>query len=736
MLKVLILDDDIDNCQTIENIITFSGHQVLSTYDSQSFLNQVSSWCPQVVIVDLLLGDTDGITVLSALPAAKDKPDVIVLSGTHQRLLEAASRSARSHGFNVLGCLAKPFSPEALRQLLKKHSRATQANSSITQKQTATLSSAELESAFELQLFYLVYQPKIDCGTSSLVGFEALCRLNLPGIGDISPEQFIPLCEQHGLIDQLTQFVIDSAVPWFADFLQRSTELIQQLNNSNIRLALNISALSIEHSDIFTHLIKQCNDHKVAPNNIILELTETAAMSDPVSSLDTLTRLRLHGFQLSIDDFGTGYSSILQLVRLPFSELKIDRHFVSTATQSKESQLVISSVINMAHSLGISVTAEGIEDRQTLAFLQKNHCDAAQGFYIAKPLTAPQVENWVIQHQDDKELARLKALRALDILDSAPEERFDRIIRLTQRIFEVPVCTLSLVDQQRIWYKSKIGLKQDEMEREGSLCELAIQHDGCFVVPDTLLNVQTKHNRMVIDQPFVRFYAGHTVKASNGAVIGSLCILDFSPRAASQFNAKALQDLATMLEKELTRNKKLTRDPLTQFKNRAGFDNRALSLIKLCQYHQLHMQLVNIKVYFNSTEHSDIFNFYHDRIIRNTAKLLRKSFLEADLIARIEDNSFVILYAAQDPSLSKKALKSFFSLADSQANKQNHMAFSYSATKVDCGIGEISSLQQLYMKLDMAQKKPVKQAKNQDSASALQSTPRWPESADTNDSLP
>jgi len=710
MLKVLVLDDDVDNCLTLEHIIRFAGHQVQSAYDSSEFLSLVNSWCPNVVVVDLLLGDTDGITVLAQLAPSGQKPDVIVLSGAHQRLLEAASRSASSHGFNVLGSLAKPFTPESLRQLLCKHLQHKQVTLTKPQHQKTNLSVVEIETAFVQQQFYLVYQPKIDCRTGSLVGFEALCRLKLPGLGDISPELFIPLCEQHGLVDRLTEFVINTAVPWFANFTQNTT---QHLNKSSLKLAINISALSIEHSAIFDYLIEQCTYHNVAAANVILELTETAAMSDPVASLDTLTRLRLYGFQLSIDDFGTGYSSILQLVRLPFSELKIDKHFVSTAGESKESRLVISSVIDMAHALGLSVTAEGIEDRRTLAFLQKRHCDAAQGFYIARPLTTDQINTWVLQHQDDKELARLKTLRALDILDSAPEERFDRITRLTQRIFAVPVCTLSLVDHHRIWYKSKIGMKLNEIEREGALCELAIQHSGSFFVPDTLLNKQTKLNSMVVAKPFVRFYAGHAVKAPNGVVIGSLCMLDFMPRAVSPFDAQALQDLAEMVEEELTTNSKLTLDPLTLLKNRTGFDKRALSLLKLCQNHQLHLQIINIRLCFDIAEHADIFNLHYDRGIRETAKLVKTSFAGADLIGRIEEDSFAIVYVAQEAGLMQLALDAFYNLVSAEKDKkQQSVLYSYRITELDCKMGELSSLQQLYMKLDMAQQRAAKQAAN------------------------
>lgn len=708
MCKVLVLDDDKDNCLTLEHIVKFAGHEVQSACHSQDFLTSVSKWQPDVVIVDLLLGDTDGISVLATLEQLQFKPAVIVVSGAHPRLLEAASRSATGHGFNVLGSLAKPFNPDALRQLLLKQVQSPNLTVPARKSFADEVSIELLQQAFSERAFYVVYQPKIDCRTSTLTGFEALCRLRLAGSVDISPEQFIPVCEQHGLINELTKYVIDSALPWFAGFLHSQRQQSTLPNIDSVRLAINISALSFEKPGIFDYLITQCEQFQLPASAIILELTETAAMADPVKSLDILTRLRLQGFHLSIDDFGTGFSSILQLVRLPFSELKIDKNFVSSAADSKESRLVISSVIDMAHALGLTVTAEGIEDRRTLAFLQKKHCDTAQGFYISKPMPVEQINVWVNQHQDDKELARLKALRALDILDSAPEERFDRIIRLAQRITAVPACTLSLMDQHRIWYKSKVGMPLDEIDREGSLCELAIQHNGSYCIADTLQHHDTRQNRLVISAPFIRFYAGHVVSAPNGVVIGSLCFIDFKPRQLSMATQEAMQDLAVMVEDELNTNNRNSVDTLTKFKNRSGFDKRAQSLLKLSQAQQLPLQLINIKLCFASLETADSYNVLHDRAIREIAQLIKKSFAGADLIARIEEDSFVILCLAQDENLVNMALSAYKSLfADLVSKKQNTALLEHAVSQLHYPRGELSSLQQLYLQLDLVgQSKP------------------------------
>ena len=141
-------------------------------------------------------------------------------------------------------------------------------------------------------------------------------------------------------------------------------------------------------------LSKICSLYHIDPERIVLELTETSAMVDSVLSLDLMTRFRVKGFQLSIDDFGTGYSSMVQLVRLPFSEIKVDKSFVMNAQQSQESRNVIKSVIDLGHSLGLQVTAEGVEDGETLNYLNGLGCDLAQGYFIARPMPGDAALRW------------------------------------------------------------------------------------------------------------------------------------------------------------------------------------------------------------------------------------------------------------------------------------------------------------------------------------------------------
>jgi EAL domain-containing protein (putative c-di-GMP-specific phosphodiesterase class I) len=159
-----------------------------------------------------------------------------------------------------------------------------------------------------------------------------------------------------------------------------------------------MSADSFRDLEFPKMLEDQLKAHCLDPSQIVLEVTESALMQELVKSLDTLTRLRMKGIALSIDDFGTGYSSLVQLHRIPFSEMKIDRSFIRNALSDEESLAIIKITIMLAHELGMKVVAEGIENQQTWDLLSSLGCDAAQGYFIAKPMPGKELLNWVRFH--------------------------------------------------------------------------------------------------------------------------------------------------------------------------------------------------------------------------------------------------------------------------------------------------------------------------------------------------
>src|SRR5690606_31753968 len=216
--------------------------------------------------------------------------------------------------------------------------------------------------------------------------------------------------------------------------------------------------LTLANEGLFERLLEMLRKLDLPPNRIVLELTESSAMANQAASLGFLTRLRIKGFQLAIDDFGTGYSSMLQLVRLPFSEIKVDKSFVMTSRGSQESRSVTRSVIDLGRSLGLESTAEGVEDEETLRFLREIGCDLVQGFLVSPPLDGEGMLHWVAERCRMDEQSRLRALYGLQLLDTPPEERFDRITRLARRLLDMPIALVGLMDSEREWMKSAQGV--------------------------------------------------------------------------------------------------------------------------------------------------------------------------------------------------------------------------------------------------------------------------------------
>lgn len=393
---LLILDDDPLLGKTIQTLAQHIGLKAQFCQTPSDFFHLLEVWQPDYLAIDLIMPQMDGVQVLLELARRNCNAQVILTSGAGQQILSAAARSAAAHQLKILGVLAKPFNTQSFRELLIQpdDSNRFQFNFHSALPQVSSIAVSELVEALANRQLSVVYQPKVCCKTYALRGFEALARWHHPEYGFISPDVFIHLAEKNGLIDSLTIAVLDIALPWFAAFCQQHRAQYPMLS-----LSLNISALSLNNLSLFDQLEQRCLQLQLAPSAIMLELTETAAMGDPITSLDILTRLRMKGFKVSIDDFGTGYSSMLQLVRLPFSELKVDKTFVMTANTVPESKLVIKAIIELAQSLGLQVTAEGIEDVAALMFLQSLGCDLAQGYFFARPLAANHLDDWLSRHQ-------------------------------------------------------------------------------------------------------------------------------------------------------------------------------------------------------------------------------------------------------------------------------------------------------------------------------------------------
>jgi len=236
----------------------------------------------------------------------------------------------------------------------------------------------------------MVYQPKVSLTDGRLRRVEALVRWDDPELGAISPSRFVPLAEKHGLIDQLTQWGLRTTLRQWLNWCEDGLDTC---------LAFNISALSLDQLDFPDLVERMCRALEVPADRLVLELTE-GATQPLVKLMDTLTRFRIKGIGLAIDDFGVGYSTLMQLRQLPFTELKIDRFFIEDAPMSKDSALIVKSIIDLAHGLNLTVTAEGVETAEQMKLLRELGCDVAQGYFVARPLEPDKLKDWIVEWRE------------------------------------------------------------------------------------------------------------------------------------------------------------------------------------------------------------------------------------------------------------------------------------------------------------------------------------------------
>ena len=244
----------------------------------------------------------------------------------------------------------------------------------------------EFESSLRDGYISLYYQPKINLERPDTLGAEALVRWRHPEMGFVSPDEFIGVIESSGQITILTRWVLKTAIAHLRKLLDEQIK---------ITCSVNLSALDLLVDDLPGYVAELLQSHKVPAENLYLEITESAIMREADKCLHNLRRLRDLGITLSIDDFGTGYSSLSQLKKLPVSELKIDKSFILNLDTSADDQLIVRSTIDLGHTLGLSVTAEGVESEAIKALLKTYGCDTAQGYLYSKPLPADDFIQWV-----------------------------------------------------------------------------------------------------------------------------------------------------------------------------------------------------------------------------------------------------------------------------------------------------------------------------------------------------
>lgn len=404
--QVLVVDDDAFSRRLLLEALKRHGFVAKGLAHARDALSDaLGGHAPDYILCDLAMPEMDGIQFIEALGAARWKGGLVLVTGEGARLLQAATKLARVMRLNVLGSLPKPVDPGTLAELLAGHRPS--AASSLQEPgamPAEKYSETELSHAIEHGQMILHYQPQVRIADGEPSGMECLVRWRHPEEGLIYPERFVPLVEDYGLVDALTDRVILLATEQLRSWRQQGIKL---------PLAINLSMDTLQNPTVVERLQNLVEASGLTASDIVWEVTESRIMRDLAPALAALSRLQLKKFAISIDDFGVGYSSLAQLRDLPFAELKIDRSFVHGAHADQVHGAIVEASARMAASLGMICVAEGVESPEDWAFARQAGCTHAQGWAIARPLPSTVLSSWLERWPVDFEaLNRAARVRA------------------------------------------------------------------------------------------------------------------------------------------------------------------------------------------------------------------------------------------------------------------------------------------------------------------------------------
>ncbi len=385
-LKILVLDDESFMLKLLNHMLVKLGFSSVTIFDNG---RGALAWIdcpnspPDLILLDLNMPEMDGVEFVRHLVERNYVGSLILVSGEDERMLQSAEKLVQAHKISVLGHLHKPVKPEDLSELLEQWTPPSLGGFWAANK---TYGADEVRAAIVNGELVNYYQPKVELTSGKVVEVESLVRWRHPQDGIVFPDQFIGVAEAHGLIDDLTRTVVDEA------FAQAK---VWQDNGLHLRVALNISMDNLATLAFADHMIAAASAAGIAPDSIVLEVTESQLMRSLSAPLEVLTRLCLKRFSLSIDDFGTGHSSLSQLRDIPFNELKVDQGFVHGAAGNDTLRAICCASLSLAQQMGMKTVAEGVEDQADWDFLRSTSCDLAQGYFIAKPMPAGEIPDWI-----------------------------------------------------------------------------------------------------------------------------------------------------------------------------------------------------------------------------------------------------------------------------------------------------------------------------------------------------
>ncbi len=374
-MRMLVIDDEEDICELIAELGGQRGLEVRTISNPEKAATILSEFKPDLVMLDLMMPGIDGVELLRLLAEHTKDAKLCLISGSDTRVLNSARRLGSAHGLDVVAAFEKPLNIALLNALFDQIVAGGKA-----------AASTDLAQAIASGQFTLHFQPVIEMKTRRVKGAEALARWTHPQRGTLLPEAFLEQVVNDGLMQALTEMVVQTSVAQASRWHQAG---------ENLTLSMNVTASTLLDLGLPDRLAELCKQNALPPERLVLEVTETEAMRDVTRTMDVLLRMRLRNIGVSIDDFGTGHSSLRELQRMPFSEMKIDKSFVMDMATNKDSDAIVNSIIDLGHNLGLKIIAEGVEDIRVWRMLEEKGCNYAQGFFMGRPMPINEFDTWL-----------------------------------------------------------------------------------------------------------------------------------------------------------------------------------------------------------------------------------------------------------------------------------------------------------------------------------------------------
>ena len=408
--RLLVIDDEPEIGELVVQVAVGLGFEAVAEVDATrlepAYLERF-----ELVVLDLMMPGVDGIEMLRKFSALGRKPALVLVSGLDQRMLDSARQVAEAQGLRVCETLQKPFRPAALRAVLENMAEGVVEQPAVAEaprKVAHRFGVADVARAIERGELVMHYQPQLRLTDNHWTGIEALVRWQHPVHGLLYPDAFIALAESVELALPFTEAVMDIALADMRQFIDRA--------GFTGSISINMPPAALTDVMFPERLLARLLASGVEHTRVIMEVTETSIAENVAISLDIETRLRMRGIRLSIDDFGTGHSNMERLHGAPFDELKIDMVFMRNSDTDPSARAIIRNSVELGHSLGMNVVAEGVETATTFEWLRSLGCDIAQGYFISRPLPPARLEAWAAARKPAEAPAAQVPARAFDVL--------------------------------------------------------------------------------------------------------------------------------------------------------------------------------------------------------------------------------------------------------------------------------------------------------------------------------